>query len=84
MSILGAFKDADPGYTVNIYNDFNIYTIPGLQYGHSKGRCYSWYHAILEWRIYVLYRVLCILYTNNVNDFSKHVSWEIGHVVQSI
>jgi Auxiliary Activity family 9 (formerly GH61) len=28
MSILGAFKDTDPGYTINIYNSFNIHTVP--------------------------------------------------------
>ncbi|KAI1332436.1 endoglucanase II [Xylariaceae sp. FL0255] len=27
--IPGAFKDTDPGYTVNIYNDFTNYTVPG-------------------------------------------------------
>ncbi|KAI0177938.1 fungal cellulose binding domain-containing protein [Pestalotiopsis sp. NC0098] len=29
VSIPGAFKDTDPGYTVNIYNDFTNYTVPG-------------------------------------------------------
>ena len=29
VSIPGAFKSTDPGYTVNIYNNFNSYTIPG-------------------------------------------------------
>ncbi|KAH8202998.1 hypothetical protein TruAng_002832 [Truncatella angustata] len=29
VSIPGAFKDTDPGYTVNIYNNFNNYTVPG-------------------------------------------------------
>ncbi|KAI1170113.1 glycoside hydrolase [Nemania sp. FL0916] len=27
--IPGAFKDTDPGYTVNIYNNFQNYTVPG-------------------------------------------------------
>ncbi|KAK7740595.1 hypothetical protein SLS62_011095 [Diatrype stigma] len=27
--IPGAFKDTDPGYTVNIYTDFTNYTVPG-------------------------------------------------------
>ncbi|KAI1485922.1 glycoside hydrolase [Biscogniauxia mediterranea] len=27
--IPGAFKDTDPGYTVNIYSDFTNYTVPG-------------------------------------------------------
>ncbi|KAI1207513.1 glycoside hydrolase family 61 protein [Annulohypoxylon truncatum] len=27
--IPGAFKDTDPGYTVNIYSDFHSYTVPG-------------------------------------------------------
>ncbi|KAI1347881.1 endoglucanase II [Xylaria sp. FL0043] len=27
--IPGAFKDTDPGYTVNIYTNFNNYTVPG-------------------------------------------------------
>jgi hypothetical protein len=27
--IPGAFKDTDPGYTVNIYSNFNSYTVPG-------------------------------------------------------
>jgi hypothetical protein len=29
VSIPGAFKDTDPGYTVNIYSNFNNYTVPG-------------------------------------------------------
>jgi len=29
VSIPGAFKDTDPGYTANIYNNFNSYTVPG-------------------------------------------------------
>ncbi|XTI82898.1 hypothetical protein V2W45_1464297 [Cenococcum geophilum] len=29
VSILGAFKDTYPGYTIYIYNSFNIYTVPG-------------------------------------------------------
>jgi hypothetical protein len=29
VSIPGAFKSTDPGYTANIYNNFNSYTIPG-------------------------------------------------------
>lgn len=29
VSIPGAFKETDPGYTVNIYNNFNNYTVPG-------------------------------------------------------
>ncbi|KAK4034541.1 glycosyl hydrolase family 61-domain-containing protein [Parachaetomium inaequale] len=29
VSIPGAFKETDPGYTANIYNNFNSYTIPG-------------------------------------------------------
>jgi len=29
VAIPGAFKDTDPGYTVNIYNDFTSYTVPG-------------------------------------------------------
>ncbi|KAF3014795.1 hypothetical protein E8E14_011518 [Neopestalotiopsis sp. 37M] len=29
VSIPGAFKDTDPGYTVNIYNAFTNYTVPG-------------------------------------------------------
>ncbi|KAL2160966.1 hypothetical protein VTH06DRAFT_8678 [Thermothelomyces fergusii] len=29
VSIPGAFKDTDPGYTVNIYNNFHNYTVPG-------------------------------------------------------
>jgi len=29
VAIPGAFKDTDPGYTVNIYNNFNNYTVPG-------------------------------------------------------
>ncbi|KAI2464862.1 glycoside hydrolase family 61 protein [Annulohypoxylon bovei var. microspora] len=27
--IPGAFKETDPGYTVNIYSDFHSYTVPG-------------------------------------------------------
>ncbi|KAL2202486.1 hypothetical protein CC79DRAFT_1372655 [Sarocladium strictum] len=29
VSIPGAFKNTDPGYTANIYSNFNSYTIPG-------------------------------------------------------
>ncbi|KIN05614.1 glycoside hydrolase family 61 protein [Oidiodendron maius Zn] len=29
VAIPGAFHDTDPGYTVNIYNDFTNYTVPG-------------------------------------------------------
>ncbi|KAL2170654.1 hypothetical protein VTG60DRAFT_4579 [Thermothelomyces hinnuleus] len=29
VSIPGAFKETDPGYTVNIYNNFHNYTVPG-------------------------------------------------------
>ncbi|KAF2200886.1 hypothetical protein GQ43DRAFT_55444 [Delitschia confertaspora ATCC 74209] len=29
VSIPGAFKATDPGYTVNIYSNFNNYTVPG-------------------------------------------------------
>jgi len=29
VAIPGAFKDTDPGYTVNIYTDFTNYTVPG-------------------------------------------------------
>lgn len=29
VSIPGAFKETDPGYTANIYNNFTNYTIPG-------------------------------------------------------
>jgi len=29
VAIPGAFKDTDPGYTVNIYNQFTNYTVPG-------------------------------------------------------
>ncbi|KAK3497368.1 glycosyl hydrolase family 61-domain-containing protein [Neurospora hispaniola] len=29
VSIPGAFKETDPGYTVNIYSNFNNYTVPG-------------------------------------------------------
>lgn len=29
VPIPGAFKNTDPGYTVNIYNNFNNYTVPG-------------------------------------------------------
>lgn len=29
VSIPGAFKETDPGYTVNIYNNFSNYTVPG-------------------------------------------------------
>ncbi|RYP04865.1 hypothetical protein DL764_004188 [Monosporascus ibericus] len=29
--IPGAFKQTDPGYTANIYNNFNSYTVPGPQ-----------------------------------------------------
>jgi len=29
VKIPGAFKDTDPGYTVNIYSDFTNYTVPG-------------------------------------------------------
>lgn len=29
VAIPGAFKDTDPGYTVNIYNNFTNYTVPG-------------------------------------------------------
>lgn len=29
VSIPGAFKDTDPGYTVNIYTNFHNYTVPG-------------------------------------------------------
>jgi len=29
VAIPGAFKATDPGYTVNIYNNFNNYTVPG-------------------------------------------------------
>jgi hypothetical protein len=29
VAIPGAFKDTDPEYTVNIYNDFTNYTVPG-------------------------------------------------------
>lgn len=29
VAIPGGFKDTDPGYTVNIYNDFTNYTVPG-------------------------------------------------------
>ncbi|KAE9370861.1 lytic polysaccharide monooxygenase [Stipitochalara longipes BDJ] len=29
VAIPGAFKATDPGYTVNIYNNFNSYTVPG-------------------------------------------------------
>jgi len=29
VSIPGAFKDTDPGYTANIYSNFNSYTVPG-------------------------------------------------------
>ncbi|KAG9248615.1 glycoside hydrolase [Calycina marina] len=29
VAIPGAFHDTDPGYTVNIYNNFNNYTVPG-------------------------------------------------------
>jgi hypothetical protein len=29
VSIPGAFKQTDPGYTANIYNNFNSYTVPG-------------------------------------------------------
>lgn len=29
VSIPGAFSKSDPGYTANIYNNFNSYTIPG-------------------------------------------------------
>lgn len=29
VAIPGAFKDTDPGYTVNIYNNFSNYTVPG-------------------------------------------------------
>lgn len=29
VSIPGAFKSTDPGYTANIYNNFNSYTVPG-------------------------------------------------------
>ncbi|KAJ9161109.1 Glycoside hydrolase family 61 protein [Coniochaeta hoffmannii] len=29
VSIPGAFKATDPGYTANIYNNFNSYTVPG-------------------------------------------------------
>ncbi|KAL2256705.1 hypothetical protein VTK26DRAFT_1256 [Humicola hyalothermophila] len=29
VSIPGAFKETDPGYTANIYNNFNSYIVPG-------------------------------------------------------
>ncbi|KAI0010725.1 glycoside hydrolase family 61 protein [Xylariaceae sp. FL0662B] len=29
VSIPGAFKETDPGYTANIYSDFTSYTVPG-------------------------------------------------------
>lgn len=29
VSIPGAFKASDPGYTVNIYSNFKSYTVPG-------------------------------------------------------
>ncbi|ORY58188.1 glycoside hydrolase [Pseudomassariella vexata] len=29
VSIPGVFKETDPGYTVNIYTNFNNYTVPG-------------------------------------------------------
>lgn len=29
VAIPGAFKATDPGYTANIYNNFNSYTVPG-------------------------------------------------------
>ncbi|KAK3395324.1 glycosyl hydrolase family 61-domain-containing protein [Sordaria brevicollis] len=29
VSIPGAFKETDPGYTANIYSNFNSYTVPG-------------------------------------------------------
>ncbi|KAH7018005.1 glycoside hydrolase family 61 protein [Microdochium trichocladiopsis] len=29
VSIPGAFKSTDPGYTANIYSNFNSYTVPG-------------------------------------------------------
>ena len=29
VAIPGVFKDTDPGYVVNIYNDFTNYTVPG-------------------------------------------------------
>jgi len=29
VAIPGAFKSTDPGYTANIYNNFNSYTVPG-------------------------------------------------------
>ena len=29
VAIPGAFKASDPGYTANIYNNFNSYTVPG-------------------------------------------------------
>lgn len=29
VSIPGVFKETDPGYTANIYNNFNNYTVPG-------------------------------------------------------
>ncbi|KAK3939981.1 putative endo-beta-1,4-glucanase D [Diplogelasinospora grovesii] len=29
VQIPGVFKSTDPGYTVNIYNNFNNYTVPG-------------------------------------------------------
>ncbi|KAK1762942.1 putative endo-beta-1,4-glucanase D [Phialemonium atrogriseum] len=29
VKIPGAFKASDPGYTANIYNNFNSYTVPG-------------------------------------------------------
>jgi hypothetical protein len=29
VAIPGAFSESDPGYTVNIYNNFENYTVPG-------------------------------------------------------
>lgn len=29
VAIPGAFSDTDPGYTVNIYNNFESYVVPG-------------------------------------------------------
>lgn len=39
VSIPGAFKDTDPGYTVNIYSNFHNYTVPGpaVWAGQSAG-----------------------------------------------
>jgi hypothetical protein len=37
VSIPGAFKETDPGYTANIYSNFNSYTVPGPEVFSCNG-----------------------------------------------